>query len=152
MTPRRWIRFCNPDLSEIVTKWIHTEDWVLNTEKLAELRKVIYHFLIFPFVILLDFEIMVHPLSRGFTLFFWLYMFCSFLNCIHFIVSNTHKISSRSHLARNLQISYLRKMLVFLIILRFVANLSVTGLTWRNIIFIFPLKNYLSKKKKKVPV
>ncbi|KAJ9683748.1 hypothetical protein PVL29_019356 [Vitis rotundifolia] len=39
VTPRRWIRFCNPDLSEIITKWIHTEDWVLNTEKLAELRK-----------------------------------------------------------------------------------------------------------------
>ncbi|RVW30407.1 Alpha-1,4 glucan phosphorylase L isozyme, chloroplastic/amyloplastic [Vitis vinifera] len=39
VTPRRWIRFCNPDLSEIITKWIHTEDWVLNTEKLSELRK-----------------------------------------------------------------------------------------------------------------
>ncbi|TQD95294.1 hypothetical protein C1H46_019086 [Malus baccata] len=39
VTPRRWIRFCNPDLSNIITKWIGTEDWVLNTEKLAELRK-----------------------------------------------------------------------------------------------------------------
>ncbi|KAI4352498.1 hypothetical protein L6164_006744 [Bauhinia variegata] len=39
VTPRRWIRFCNPDLSELITKWIGTEDWVLNTEKLAELRK-----------------------------------------------------------------------------------------------------------------
>ncbi|XP_057491299.1 alpha-1,4 glucan phosphorylase L isozyme, chloroplastic/amyloplastic-like [Actinidia eriantha] len=39
VTPRRWIRFCNPDLSNIITKWIGTEDWVLHTEKLAELRK-----------------------------------------------------------------------------------------------------------------
>ncbi|GLT54843.1 hypothetical protein SLA2020_280070 [Shorea laevis] len=39
VTPRRWIRFCNPDLSKIITDWTGTEDWVLNTEKLAELRK-----------------------------------------------------------------------------------------------------------------
>nr|P53536.2 RecName: Full=Alpha-1,4 glucan phosphorylase L isozyme, chloroplastic/amyloplastic; AltName: Full=Starch phosphorylase L; Flags: Precursor [Vicia faba]CAA85354.1 alpha-1,4 glucan phosphorylase, L isoform precursor [Vicia faba var. minor] len=39
VTPRRWIRFCNPDLSKIITQWIGTEDWILNTEKLAELRK-----------------------------------------------------------------------------------------------------------------
>ncbi|KAH1100021.1 hypothetical protein GYH30_035264 [Glycine max] len=41
VTPRRWIRFCNPDLSKIITEWIGTEDWVLNTEKLAELRKFV---------------------------------------------------------------------------------------------------------------
>ena len=40
MTPRRWIRFCNPDLSKIITKWIGTEDWVTDLEKLAILRKV----------------------------------------------------------------------------------------------------------------
>lgn len=40
VTPRRWIRFCNPYLSDIITNWTGTEDWVLNTEKLAELRKV----------------------------------------------------------------------------------------------------------------
>ncbi|KAJ8424040.1 hypothetical protein Cgig2_032189 [Carnegiea gigantea] len=39
VTPRRWIRFCNPNLSRILTKWIGSEDWVLNTEKLAVLRK-----------------------------------------------------------------------------------------------------------------
>ncbi|RDX58040.1 Alpha-1,4 glucan phosphorylase L-2 isozyme, chloroplastic/amyloplastic, partial [Mucuna pruriens] len=39
VTPRRWIRFCNPDLSKIITKWIGTEDWVTNLEKLAILRK-----------------------------------------------------------------------------------------------------------------
>ncbi|MCL7040583.1 hypothetical protein MKW94_022518, partial [Papaver nudicaule] len=39
VTPRRWIRFCNTDLSNIITKWTGTESWVLDTEKLAELRK-----------------------------------------------------------------------------------------------------------------
>ncbi|XP_027347830.1 alpha-1,4 glucan phosphorylase L-2 isozyme, chloroplastic/amyloplastic-like [Abrus precatorius] len=39
VTPRRWIRFCNPDLSKIITKWIGTEDWVTDLKKLAILRK-----------------------------------------------------------------------------------------------------------------
>ncbi|KAM7516722.1 hypothetical protein LguiA_006305 [Lonicera macranthoides] len=39
VTPRRWVRFCNPDLSNIITKWIGTEDWVRDTDKFAELRK-----------------------------------------------------------------------------------------------------------------
>ncbi|KAM0937838.1 putative glycogen phosphorylase [Dioscorea sansibarensis] len=39
VTPRRWIRFCNPELSKIITKWLGTEDWVLKTEKLGELRQ-----------------------------------------------------------------------------------------------------------------
>ncbi|XP_047962965.1 alpha-1,4 glucan phosphorylase L isozyme, chloroplastic/amyloplastic-like [Salvia hispanica] len=39
VTPRRWIHFCNPDLSTVITKWIGTDDWVLKTAKLAELRK-----------------------------------------------------------------------------------------------------------------
>ncbi|XP_028796582.1 alpha-1,4 glucan phosphorylase L isozyme, chloroplastic/amyloplastic isoform X2 [Neltuma alba] len=39
VTPRRWIRFCNPNLSKIITGWLGAEDWVLNTENLAELRK-----------------------------------------------------------------------------------------------------------------
>ncbi|GAV65707.1 Phosphorylase domain-containing protein [Cephalotus follicularis] len=39
VTPRRWIYFCNPDLSKIITDWTGTEDWIVNTEKLAELRK-----------------------------------------------------------------------------------------------------------------
>ncbi|XVF58398.1 hypothetical protein PTKIN_Ptkin07bG0063000 [Pterospermum kingtungense] len=43
VTPRRWIHFCNPDLSKIITNWTDSEDWVLNTEKLAELRKVVCH-------------------------------------------------------------------------------------------------------------
>ncbi|KAK4753551.1 hypothetical protein SAY87_001655 [Trapa incisa] len=39
VTPRRWIRFCNPDLSKILTKWIGTDDWTINMEKLGLLRK-----------------------------------------------------------------------------------------------------------------
>ncbi|KAK9277770.1 hypothetical protein L1049_007317 [Liquidambar formosana] len=39
VTPRRWIQFCNPGLSKIITKWTGTEDWIVNTEKLVELRK-----------------------------------------------------------------------------------------------------------------
>ncbi|KAH6771196.1 Glycosyl transferase [Perilla frutescens var. hirtella] len=39
VTPRRWIGFCNSELSKIITKWTGSEDWLLNTEKLAELRK-----------------------------------------------------------------------------------------------------------------
>ncbi|KAI0501152.1 hypothetical protein KFK09_016095 [Dendrobium nobile] len=39
VTPRRWIRFCNPELSKIITKWIGTEDWVVKTENLEELKK-----------------------------------------------------------------------------------------------------------------
>ncbi|KAL4574310.1 hypothetical protein LXL04_021139 [Taraxacum kok-saghyz] len=39
VTPRRWLSFCNPDLSKIITKWTGTEDWVLNTEKLVKLKK-----------------------------------------------------------------------------------------------------------------
>ncbi|GER31844.1 phosphorylase [Striga asiatica] len=39
VTPRRWIGFCNPELSKIITKWTGSVDWLINTEKLAELRK-----------------------------------------------------------------------------------------------------------------
>ncbi|KAJ6899776.1 alpha-1,4 glucan phosphorylase L-2 isozyme [Populus alba x Populus x berolinensis] len=39
VTPRRWIRFCNPDLSKIITKWTGTDDWTLNTEKLSTLAE-----------------------------------------------------------------------------------------------------------------
>lgn len=39
VTPRRWLRFCNPDLSKIITKWTGTEHWVTDTERLAILRE-----------------------------------------------------------------------------------------------------------------
>ncbi|CAM6036663.1 unnamed protein product [Sphagnum compactum] len=39
VTPRRWLSFCNPELSKVITKWLGSEDWVLHTEQLAGLRK-----------------------------------------------------------------------------------------------------------------
>ncbi|KAM7515340.1 hypothetical protein LguiA_004923 [Lonicera macranthoides] len=39
VTLRRWVHFCNPDLSNIITKWIGTEDRIRDTNKFAELRK-----------------------------------------------------------------------------------------------------------------
>jgi hypothetical protein len=41
VTPRRWIRFCNPELSTIISKWIGSDDWILNTDELAGLKKVL---------------------------------------------------------------------------------------------------------------
>ncbi|KAG8054731.1 hypothetical protein GUJ93_ZPchr0001g29901 [Zizania palustris] len=39
ITPRRWLRFCNPELSEIVTKWLKTDQWTSNLDLLTGLRK-----------------------------------------------------------------------------------------------------------------
>jgi starch phosphorylase len=43
ITPRRWLRFCNPELSEIVTKWLKTDQWTSNLDLLTGLRKVCVH-------------------------------------------------------------------------------------------------------------
>jgi glucan phosphorylase len=43
ITPRRWLRFCNPELSEIVTKWLKTDQWTRNLDLLTGLRKVCVH-------------------------------------------------------------------------------------------------------------
>jgi glycogen phosphorylase len=43
ITPRRWLRFCNPELSEIVTKWLKTDEWTSNLDLLTGLRKVRAH-------------------------------------------------------------------------------------------------------------
>lgn len=40
ITPRRWLRFCNPELSEIVTKWLKSDQWTSNLDLLTGLRKV----------------------------------------------------------------------------------------------------------------
>ncbi|MCO5570817.1 hypothetical protein L7F22_024545 [Adiantum nelumboides] len=37
VTPRRWLYFCNPELSKVITKWVGSEDWVLKTDDLAKL-------------------------------------------------------------------------------------------------------------------
>ncbi|KAA8543781.1 hypothetical protein F0562_022042 [Nyssa sinensis] len=39
ITPRRWLRFCNPELSNIITKWLKTDQWVTNLDLLADLRR-----------------------------------------------------------------------------------------------------------------
>lgn len=38
VTPRRWLSFCNPELSAVITKWLGSEEWVLDTKQLAGLR------------------------------------------------------------------------------------------------------------------
>ncbi|KAL8129927.1 hypothetical protein V2J09_019082 [Rumex salicifolius] len=40
ITPRRWLKFCNPELSNIITKWLKTDEWVSNLDLLIELRKL----------------------------------------------------------------------------------------------------------------
>ncbi|KAL6275714.1 hypothetical protein ACE6H2_019315 [Prunus campanulata] len=39
ITPRRWLRFCSPELSNIITKWLKTDQWVTNLDLLIGLRK-----------------------------------------------------------------------------------------------------------------
>ncbi|KAF5751399.1 Alpha-glucan phosphorylase H isozyme [Tripterygium wilfordii] len=39
ITPRRWLRFCSPDLSSIITKWLKTDQWVTNLDLLVGLRQ-----------------------------------------------------------------------------------------------------------------
>lgn len=40
ITPRRWLKFCNPELSRIITKWLKTDQWVNNLDLLVNLRQV----------------------------------------------------------------------------------------------------------------
>ncbi|EXC01498.1 Alpha-glucan phosphorylase, H isozyme [Morus notabilis] len=40
ITPRRWLRFCSPELSNIITKWLKTDEWVHNLDLLGGLRKL----------------------------------------------------------------------------------------------------------------
>ncbi|GAV74473.1 Phosphorylase domain-containing protein/Glyco_hydro_3 domain-containing protein/Glyco_hydro_3_C domain-containing protein [Cephalotus follicularis] len=39
ITPRRWLRFCSPELSSIITKWLKTDEWVTSLELLTGLRQ-----------------------------------------------------------------------------------------------------------------
>ncbi|XP_054819460.1 alpha-glucan phosphorylase, H isozyme [Prosopis cineraria] len=39
ITPRRWLRFCSPELSKIITKWLKSDQWVTNLDLLAGLRQ-----------------------------------------------------------------------------------------------------------------
>ncbi|MBA0700191.1 hypothetical protein Goari_001758 [Gossypium aridum] len=40
ITPRRWLRFCSPELSNIITKWLKTDQWATNLDLLSGLREV----------------------------------------------------------------------------------------------------------------
>ncbi|EEF41848.1 alpha-glucan phosphorylase, H isozyme [Ricinus communis] len=40
ITPRRWLRFCSPELSNIITKCLKTDHWVTNLDLLVGLREV----------------------------------------------------------------------------------------------------------------
>ena len=39
ITPRRWLRLCNPELSEFITKLLGTDQWITNLELLKEIEK-----------------------------------------------------------------------------------------------------------------
>nr|POE70055.1 alpha-glucan phosphorylase, h isozyme [Quercus suber] len=39
ITPCRWLRFCSPDFSSIITKWLKTEEWITNLDLLTGLRQ-----------------------------------------------------------------------------------------------------------------
>ncbi|KAF5181189.1 Glycogen phosphorylase, partial [Thalictrum thalictroides] len=39
ITPRRWLRYCSPELSSIITKWLKTDGWVTNLDLLTKLRE-----------------------------------------------------------------------------------------------------------------
>jgi starch phosphorylase len=38
VTPRRWIEQANPGLSELLTRWLHTDEWTTNLTLLANLK------------------------------------------------------------------------------------------------------------------
>ncbi|KAJ9172457.1 hypothetical protein P3X46_015693 [Hevea brasiliensis] len=39
ITPPRWLRFCSPELSNIITKWLKTDQWFTKLDQLVGLRK-----------------------------------------------------------------------------------------------------------------
>ena len=39
VTPRRWLRTCNPELSALITELLGNEDWVTNLEDIKQLEK-----------------------------------------------------------------------------------------------------------------
>ena len=41
VTPRRWLRTCNPELSELITELLGNEGWVTDLERLAALAKYV---------------------------------------------------------------------------------------------------------------
>lgn len=39
ITPRRWLRFCNPELSGVITKWLKGDSWITDLGLLTQLSK-----------------------------------------------------------------------------------------------------------------
>lgn len=39
ITPRRWLHFCSPELSGIISKWLKTDEWITNLDLLTGLRQ-----------------------------------------------------------------------------------------------------------------
>jgi len=39
VTPRRWLAFCNPELSAVITKWLGSDEWIGDLDRLEGLRK-----------------------------------------------------------------------------------------------------------------
>ncbi|XP_078445479.1 alpha-glucan phosphorylase 2 [Wolffia australiana] len=39
ITSRRWLRFCNPELSAVITKWLKTDRWITDLDLLSGLRQ-----------------------------------------------------------------------------------------------------------------
>ena len=39
VTPRRWLAFCNPELSELITKTLGSNEWITHTDQLKGLLK-----------------------------------------------------------------------------------------------------------------
>lgn len=39
VTPRRWLRCCNPKLSQLLDKLMKSDDWIINMDMLRELNK-----------------------------------------------------------------------------------------------------------------
>ena len=37
VTPRRWLAFCNPELSAVITKWVGSDKWITDTDELRKL-------------------------------------------------------------------------------------------------------------------
>lgn len=39
VTPRRWLAWCNPAMSKVITKWLGNDDWLKELKLLEELKK-----------------------------------------------------------------------------------------------------------------
>ena len=39
VTPRRWLAFCNPELAELITKTLGSNEWITHTDQLKGLLK-----------------------------------------------------------------------------------------------------------------